>query len=97
MLDQIKHVLNGVGRITQYFNPTNSAVFDLNNPSQNLIWSVYEGDIQHGIGHGFARVIYGETGKSYTGFYDKGNKSGKGIQLQPVDRDDMTHNSKTAI
>jgi hypothetical protein len=46
------------------------------------VWSLYEGEIKEGIGHGFARIIYGETGKSYIGYYRTGIKYGKGIQLK---------------
>ena len=41
-----------------------------------------DGEITDGIGHGFARIIYGDTGKSYTGYYDNGVKTGKGIQRE---------------
>ena len=31
------------------------------------------------MGHGFARIIYGDSGGSYSGYYQGGNKHGKGI------------------
>lgn len=55
------------------------ALMNFNDPMQNYILSVYEGQIWEGIGHGFARIIYGESGKSYVGYHDYGIKYGKGI------------------
>ena len=83
MRDEIKSALNGVGRIIQYFNqfepePTNK--FNLNDPKQNFVWSIFEGQMEEGIAGGFARILYGDTGKSYLGYYKQGVKSGKGIQ-----------------
>ena len=76
---KIKKHLSGFGRIIQYFNPHPKETLNFNKPDQNYLWSVYEGQISEGIGHGFARIIYAETGKSYMGYYEKGNKNGKGI------------------
>jgi len=77
-----KH-LSGVGRVIQYFNSrTEHEKLNFNDPKQNFIWSVFEGEIKDGIGNGFARIIYGDSGKSYTGYYDEGIKSGKGVQRQ---------------
>lgn len=72
--------LNGVGRILQYFIQSEGKL-DKNTPRQ--LWSMYEGQIDGGIANGFARIIYGETGKSYMGFYKQGQKRGKGIQRMP--------------
>lgn len=73
-----------MGRVVQYFNQRqgDQETLNFNDPSQNFIWSVYEGQIRDGIGHGFARIIYGDSGKSYTGYYEKGIKTGKGIQRE---------------
>lgn len=78
--EKIKNLLCGVGRIIQYYNlAPASSLLDFNDPNQNYLWSVYEGQIKDGMGHGFARIIYGDSGGSYTGYYQCGNKSGKGI------------------
>ena len=78
--EEIMDVLTGVGRILQYFVPTEGKL-DKSTPRQ--LWSMYEGQIKGGIANGFARIIYGETGKSYMGFYKDGQKRGKGIQRKP--------------
>ena len=78
-LNDIKMHLNGVGRIIQYFNPFPDHLIDFSNPIQNYVWSLFEGQISNGIAHEFARIIYGDTGKSYCGFYNLGNKEGQGI------------------
>ena len=76
--------LNGVGRIIQYFNPYPKGHLNFNDFEQNYVWSVYEGQIHDGMGHGFARIIYGDTESSYTGYYVHGVKMGKGIQIEPT-------------
>ena len=78
--EEIMDLLTGVGRILQYFVPTEGKL-DKSTPRQ--LWSMYEGQIKGGIASGFARIIYGETGKSYMGFYKDGQKRGKGIQRFP--------------
>ena len=40
------------------------------------------------MGHGFARIIYANTMKCFTGYYKYGNKLGKGIQLKPEPYED---------
>ena len=79
-LAEVKHLLNGVGRVVQFFNPYPDYLIDFNRYDQNYSWSLFEGQITEGIGHGFARIIYGDTGKSFCGYYNKGNKRGYGIQ-----------------
>ena len=81
MRDEIKSALCGIGRLVQYFNPYESqpTKFNLNDPQQNFVWSIFDGEIGEGIADGFARILYGDTGKSYMGYYKSGVKSGKGI------------------
>ena len=74
--------LNGVGRIIQYFNPYPDQLINFDIPDQNYVWSLFEGQISNGIAHEFARIIYGDTGKSYCGFYNLGSKEGLGIQKE---------------
>lgn len=75
-------MLAGVGRAYQFFNKfaNKPELINFNDPKQNLVWSIFEGQLGEGVGHGFARILYADSAKSYIGYYKKGVKNGKGIQ-----------------
>ena len=74
--------MKGVGRAYQFFNKFHNKpdLINFNDPKQNLVWSVFEGQLGEGVGHGFARILYADSAKSFIGYYNNGIKNGKGIQ-----------------
>lgn len=78
-LDDIKHMLTGIGRLIQYSCHNSSNLDESKSRSLNLI---YEGQFKKGKVDGFGIVIYPDIDSHFAGYYKNGFKYGKGVALR---------------
>jgi len=74
-MEDIKDMLNGVGRVVMYYVHKNK----VGNPKYREVQGMFEGKMTHGMSDHFGRVVFGSFSTMYIGQFDMGNGCGKGI------------------
>ena len=87
-LDDVKHMLTGIGRLIQY---TPQHATELHDSSKRSLTLIYEGQFTKGKVDGFGVVIYPEIDQHFAGYFKNGFKYGKGIELKSI-KDEYLNN-----